>query len=92
MNLRKCSCDHCGHKTFTKSQMAVHMTRHAVTPDLHTCEVCGKGFKIRSSLYTHRLYHDDPTIKCSMCEKKFYRNTELKQHIRRMHTMEKPFK
>lgn len=92
VKLRPYACDICGHRTVLKNNMEIHMTKHIAVPDLHTCEVCGKGFKIRSSLYTHRLYHNDPTIPCSLCSKKFHRNTELQFHIRKEHTMEKPHK
>lgn len=92
MDLRKFVCDHCGHRTFKKAQMIVHLTKHSTVPDLHTCEICGKGFKIYSSLYTHRLYHNEGTIPCSSCDKKFVRNADLKTHYRKYHSLEKPFK
>lgn len=92
MHLRKFFCDFCPHRTFTKAQMLVHMTKHRRLPELHTCEICGKGFKIASSLYTHRLYHNEGTIPCNMCDKKFVRKAELKNHVMKEHTLEKPFK
>ena len=30
-------------------------------------------------------------LKCSICESKFHSNTDLKQHIRRVHEEKKPF-
>lgn len=92
MNLRECECDYCGHRTFKKGQMMIHMTKHMTAPELHPCDVCGKSFRILSSLYTHRLYHNDPTIPCTECDRKFYRNAELKHHMSKDHTMEKPYK
>lgn len=86
------SCDHCGHRTFSKNQMKIHVSKHMTAPQLHTCDVCGKVFKIASSLYTHRKYHQEGTIPCSYCGLKFVRNSDLEYHIRKEHTHEKPFK
>lgn len=90
--LRKCSCDHCGHRTFTKFQMLVHLSKHFENPQPNTCEICGKTFRIASSLYTHRMYHSEGTIPCERCGKKFVRNSDLNYHIKKDHTHEKPFK
>lgn len=89
---RKCACDHCDHRTFTKFQMLIHLSKHFTNQQPHTCEICGKNFRIASSLYTHRMYHQGGTIPCEICGKKFVRNCDLVYHIRKDHTHEKPYK
>ncbi|KAL7044370.1 hypothetical protein ACKWTF_001895 [Chironomus riparius] len=84
-------CDHCGERLLTKLLMKVHLRKHTKNYNLHYCDYCGKGFKFESSLYTHRIYHQEGRFACTYCGKKFARNSDLIQHIR-SHTNEKPFK
>ncbi|XP_070505290.1 zinc finger protein 91-like [Chironomus tepperi] len=91
IKFRNYVCDHCGDRLLTKIQMKIHLRKHTKSFRLYYCDYCGKGFKFISSLYTHRIYHEEGRFTCTYCEKKFARNSELVQHIR-SHTNEKPFK
>ncbi|XP_070505317.1 oocyte zinc finger protein XlCOF6-like [Chironomus tepperi] len=91
INLRKFECDHCGHRTFLKIQLQMHMIKHLKDCAIHYCDICGKGFKFASSLYTHRKFHGEGEFACTQCDRKFVRNHELVVHIR-THTNEKPFR
>lgn len=67
------------------------MAIHAKLFDEFFCEVCGKGFKNASTLYTHRKYHSEGKFVCTYCGKKLARKTDLVNHVR-IHTNEKPFR
>ena len=49
-----------------------------------TCDKCPKTFKNSSTLSSHQIYHQEPKFLCDFegCNKKFYRTSCLKSHIK----------
>ncbi|XP_034243688.1 broad-complex core protein isoforms 1/2/3/4/5-like isoform X1 [Thrips palmi] len=57
----------------------------AAQPDLpHTCDLCGKSFRIRDSLYKHRNVHRGNTT-CPICRVVLNRKTYLRRHLVAVH-------
>lgn len=67
------------------------MLKHIKECKMHYCDICGKGFKFQSSLYTHRKYHLEGELSCTQCDRKFVRNHDLIIHLRK-HNNERPFR
>ncbi|XP_069693207.1 zinc finger protein 239-like isoform X1 [Periplaneta americana] len=67
---------------------AIPLSHHSDKP--HVCDVCGKGFLLRSNLKQHMLVHTGikPHV-CSECGKGFTQLSNLKTHTI-VHTGEKP--
>ncbi|RZC32629.1 hypothetical protein BDFB_000495 [Asbolus verrucosus] len=55
------------------------------------CEICGKCFKSKNFLRSHRKTHtEQKTYICEMCGKGFPLRQRLKEHTR-VHTKERPY-
>lgn len=53
------------------------------------CECCGRGFSTFRHLEAHiRYYTADGVFHCVICKKKYYRNFQLKRHMKAVHTEE----
>ncbi|KAJ6629740.1 Zinc finger protein [Pseudolycoriella hygida] len=66
----KCSRDLSNHKRichFLKSNLS--------------CDICGRKFKLRSTLVIHKTTHFDPQIPCKVCNKKFRNTRSMSKHM-----------
>ncbi|KAG4075052.1 hypothetical protein HA402_008117 [Bradysia odoriphaga] len=78
------SCNVCD-KTFTlKSSLVVHAKLH--TGKLHICRECGQSFNHPNYLRKHLNRHKDiKKRKCTMCEKEYVQNVDLRLHMKKVH-------
>ena len=82
-------CPACG-KTFTKSQMRVHLRKeHGVEEEKTQCSECGLVCSARG-YRSHMLSHREPQFQCGVCDKRVKTRATLVAHERE-HTGERPF-
>ncbi|KOB71705.1 putative zinc finger protein [Operophtera brumata] len=56
-----------------------HMQIHKPTTKAYTCKICGRSYANWAGLKMHKVTHSsEKPFHCSMCDKKFKRNQELK--------------
>ncbi|XP_037044177.1 zinc finger protein draculin-like [Bradysia coprophila] len=79
----KCQAEDC-EKYFTAPALARHHFRkvhvYSITRP-KKCDICGKGFIQQSSLLTHRSYHFDPQIPCTICGQLYRNKRALQRHF-----------
>ena len=76
---RKCS--HCGLYFATPTGHARHLTQ--VHNDFFQCELCDEKFYAKLTLKMHkiRIHGEDSNIKCKICDMKFARPDQLRNHM-----------
>jgi uncharacterized Zn-finger protein len=76
-----------------RTNLRAHInTEHLNADKRFVCGICGKdlkqnfrkSLKSNTRLKTHSVVHSDrQDFKCEICEKRFKRNGDLKEHLRR---------
>ena len=81
------------HKTFAfPCLLSQHMATHSGARP-YQCDVCGKHFKIRSDVSTHKkvVHSEVRPYQCSLCERSFKSKCVLVRHQKVLHSHEKPY-
>ena len=58
----------------------------------YECDICHARFTQSNSLKAHRTIHtgDKPVYQCELCPTTCGRKTDLRLHVQKLHTSEKP--
>jgi len=89
------NCDECQKCFRDPGSLRVHKRKHAILKGEsafpHVCEVCEKGFLMKSQLALHMATHDPDreSLICELCGKTLVGPQNLKTHLRNVHLTEK---
>uniref|UniRef100_A0A2A4JJL3 C2H2-type domain-containing protein n=1 Tax=Heliothis virescens TaxID=7102 RepID=A0A2A4JJL3_HELVI len=91
---RPYQCPHCTYASPDTFKLKRHLRTHTGEKP-YKCEHCNMCFTQSNSLKAHRLIHnvsEKPVYSCELCPAKCGRKTDLRIHVQKLHTSDKPLK
>lgn len=91
---RPYECPHCTYASPDTFKLKRHLRIHTGEKP-YECDVCQARFTQSNSLKAHKLIHsvgDKPVFHCELCPTTCGRKTDLRIHVQKLHTSEKPLK
>ncbi|KAG1685956.1 Transcriptional repressor CTCF [Nymphon striatum] len=91
---RPYQCPHCTYASPDTYKLKRHLRIHTGSEKPYVCEECDAKFTQSNSLKAHRLIHtgNKPIFKCELCPTTCGRKTDLRIHVQKLHTADKPLK
>ncbi|XP_062548893.1 zinc finger protein 160-like [Armigeres subalbatus] len=87
--IKEYECEICHKRFLQKGGLTVHLRQHTGERP-YKCPYCPASFRGQSSLDCHVFRHTQQGTKCPQCPSVFATPAIVKQHIREVHTTEKP--
>ncbi|KAG6456307.1 transcriptional repressor CTCF isoform X2 [Manduca sexta] len=91
---RPYQCPHCTYASPDTFKLKRHLRTHTGEKP-YKCEHCNMCFTQSNSLKAHKLIHNvskKPVYACELCPAKCGRKTDLRIHVQKLHTSDKPLK
>lgn len=79
-----------GDTVLKKPKRRKKYSRKRFTPQRYACPVCKTMFASKYKMHYHKVHHEDPKFQCYVCEKKFYLEYMLTNHVKQNNCQEKP--
>ncbi|XP_050313885.1 zinc finger protein ZFP2-like [Anthonomus grandis grandis] len=87
-------CEECGVQLDSAKRLLIHYRIHKNLKP-YICDTCGKSYSQSSHLWQHMRFHQGiKPFACTHegCDARYTIRPDLKDHIRKVHTRERPFK
>lgn len=90
---RPYQCPHCTYASPDTFKLKRHLRIHTGEKP-YECDICGSRFTQSNSLKAHKMIHSGakPIYQCELCPTTCGRKTDLRIHVQKLHTSDKPIK
>ncbi|XP_032526685.2 transcriptional repressor CTCF-like isoform X1 [Danaus plexippus] len=91
---RPYQCPHCTYASPDTFKLKRHLRTHTGEKP-YKCDHCNMCFTQSNSLKAHKLIHnvaEKPVFACELCPARCGRKTDLRIHVQKLHTSDKPLK
>ncbi|XP_058444478.1 transcription factor grauzone-like [Malaya genurostris] len=81
---KNCKCEHCGKYYKSRHILTNHIKLKHTEPTDFICDICAKGFHLRSQFLLHKIEHRNPTelkMQCEICQRWLKNRPNWRRHM-----------
>ncbi|XP_065085410.1 transcription factor grauzone-like isoform X2 [Ochlerotatus camptorhynchus] len=81
---QSCKCEHCGKIYKSRHILKNHIKLNHTDPTSYICDICAKGFHLKSLFLQHKMEHEAPAelkVQCQVCSRWLKNRESWRRHM-----------